>query len=67
MADLEGRGIPTVGVATTEFIEGAAAVPVAAYLKHRQSYAGQNVALVICGRNIPLTKLEKIFKVAAAA
>src|ERR1700694_2647915 len=25
MADLEGRGIPTVGVATTEFIEGAAA------------------------------------------
>ena len=25
MVDLEGRGIPTVGVATTEFIEGAAA------------------------------------------
>ena len=25
MSDLEGRGIPTVGVATTEFIEGAAA------------------------------------------
>ena len=25
MADLEGRGIPTVGVVTTEFIEGAAA------------------------------------------
>ena len=25
MADLETRGIPTVGVATTEFIEGAAA------------------------------------------
>jgi len=25
MADLEARGIPTVGVATTEFIEGAAA------------------------------------------
>jgi hypothetical protein len=25
MADLEERGIPTVGVATTEFIEGAAA------------------------------------------
>jgi hypothetical protein len=24
MADLEARGIPTVGVATTEFIEGAA-------------------------------------------
>jgi hypothetical protein len=23
MAELEGRGIPTVGVATTEFIEGA--------------------------------------------
>ncbi len=23
MADLEARGIPTVGVATTEFIEGA--------------------------------------------
>ena len=25
MADLEARGIPTVGVATTEFIEGAVA------------------------------------------
>jgi len=25
MADLEARGIPTVGVATTQFIEGAAA------------------------------------------
>jgi len=25
MADLEARGIPTVGVATTEFIEAAAA------------------------------------------
>jgi hypothetical protein len=25
MADLEARGVPTVGVATTEFIEGAAA------------------------------------------
>jgi len=25
MADLEARGIPIVGVATTEFIEGAAA------------------------------------------
>ena len=25
MADLEGRGVPTVGVATTEFIEGAVA------------------------------------------
>lgn len=25
MADLEARGVPTVGVATTEFIEGARA------------------------------------------
>jgi hypothetical protein len=25
MSDLEARGIPTVGVATTEFVEGAAA------------------------------------------
>jgi hypothetical protein len=25
MADLEGRGIPAVGVATTEFVEAAAA------------------------------------------
>jgi hypothetical protein len=25
MADLEARGIPTAGVATTEFIEGAGA------------------------------------------
>jgi threonine dehydratase len=48
-------------------VEGAAAVPVAAYLKRRQSYAGQNVAIVLCGRNIPLKKLEKLFNAAVAA
>jgi threonine dehydratase len=32
-------------------IEGSAGVAVAAYLKERERYAGQNVAIILCGRN----------------
>lgn len=37
-------------------IEGAAGVALAALLKERQRYAGQNVVVVLCGRNITLAK-----------
>jgi threonine dehydratase len=33
-------------------IEGSAGVAVAAYLKERERYAGQNVAIILCGRNV---------------
>jgi threonine dehydratase len=33
-------------------IEGSAGVAVAAYLKERERYVGQNVAIILCGRNI---------------
>jgi len=33
-------------------IEGSAGVAVAAYLKGRERYAGQHVAIILCGRNI---------------
>ncbi len=33
-------------------IEGAAGVSVAGYLKERKKYAGRNVAIILCGRNI---------------
>ncbi|MBO0727012.1 MAG: threonine/serine dehydratase [Blastocatellia bacterium] len=38
-------------------IEGSAGVAVAAYLKEREKYAGQNIAIILCGRNISSTKL----------
>src|SRR5215475_6443925 len=41
-------------------IEGSAGVAVAAYLKEREKYAGQNVAIILCGRNISSTKLADI-------
>jgi threonine dehydratase len=41
-------------------IEGSAGVAVAAYLKERERYAGQNVALILCGRNISSKKLMEI-------
>jgi threonine dehydratase len=41
-------------------IEGSAGVAVAAYLKERESYAGQNVAIILCGRNISSKKLMGI-------
>jgi len=33
-------------------VEGAAAVPVAAYLKVRRRFRGQRIGLVLCGRNV---------------
>ena len=43
-------------------IEGAAAaaVAVAAYLKHKQDLAGKNVVVVICGANIALDVLKSV-------
>jgi threonine dehydratase len=39
-------------------VEGAAALPVAAYLQEAKNYSGQNVAILLCGRNIPLQRLR---------
>jgi threonine dehydratase len=41
-------------------IEGAAAVPIAAYLKTCEQYACQNVVIVICGANIGLETLRQV-------
>ena len=41
-------------------IEGAAAVTVAAYLKHKQDLDGKNVVVVICGANIALDVLKSV-------
>lgn len=38
-------------------IEGSAAVAVAAYIKKREMFAGQNVVIILCGRNIESEKL----------
>jgi threonine dehydratase len=43
-------------------VEGAAALAVAAYLKHANEYAGKNVIIVLCGRNIPMSKLGTILR-----
>jgi threonine dehydratase len=43
-------------------IEGSAGVAVAAYLKERKKYAGQNVAIILCGRNITSKKLRGILQ-----
>jgi threonine dehydratase len=43
-------------------IEGSAGVAVAAYLKAREKYAGQNVAIILCGRNIASTKFMGILQ-----
>ena len=40
-------------------VEGAAALAVAAYLQQARKYAGQKVAILLCGRNIPLKKLRE--------
>jgi len=42
-------------------VEGAAALPVAAYLQEAKNYPGQNVAILLCGRNIPFKKLRTVF------
>lgn len=41
-------------------IEGSAGVAVAAYLKERERFAGQNIAIILCGRNIASEKLKEI-------
>lgn len=40
-------------------VEGAAALPVAAYLQQAKNYAGRRVAVLLCGRNIPLPRLRE--------
>jgi threonine dehydratase len=41
-------------------IEGSAGVAVAAYLKERQRFTGQNIAIILCGRNIASVKLKEV-------
>ena len=41
-------------------VEGAAALPVAAYLQQAKDYQGKNVAILLCGRNIPFKKLKAV-------
>ena len=41
-------------------IEGAAAVPIASFLKKRNEYKGKNVVIIICGANISLDTLRNI-------
>ncbi|UCG26333.1 MAG: threonine/serine dehydratase [Chloroflexota bacterium] len=43
-----------------QLIEGSAAVPIAALLKRRDEFAGQNVFIVLCGANIDLETMKKI-------
>lgn len=40
-------------------VEGSAALAVAAYLQQPKKFAGKNVAILLCGRNIPMSKLRK--------
>lgn len=41
-------------------IEGAAAVPVAAFLRDRERHAGKTVVLVLCGANVSLDVLRQV-------
>jgi len=41
-------------------IEGAAGVAIAAYRKTSRRYAGKRVAIIVCGGNIELEKLQSI-------
>lgn len=41
-------------------IEGSAAVPIAAFLKHRDHFAGKHVIIVLCGANISLDTLQQV-------
>lgn len=41
-------------------VEGAAALPVAAVLKHPERFQGKKVALILCGRKISLNVLQGI-------
>ena len=59
-AQAYGLGFDLVGITTLGPVEGAAALPVAAYLQEAKNYAGQNVAILLCGRNIPFKKLRSV-------
>ena len=41
-------------------IEGAAAVPVAAFLEERERHRGQDVVLVLCGANVSADVLRRV-------
>jgi len=41
-------------------VEGAAAVPIAAYLKIKESFSAKNIVIIICGANIHLDTLKEI-------
>ena len=43
-------------------IEGAAAVPLAALLKHKARFAGRQAAVVLCGANISLETLKSVLQ-----
>lgn len=43
-----------------QMIEGAAAVALASYVKLKEQFVGQNVAIVICGGNISLDVLTQV-------
>ncbi len=43
-----------------QMIEGSAAVPMAAYLRHAEAYAGRKVAFVSCGANLSLEVLRRL-------
>ena len=43
-----------------KIIEGAAGVAVGAFIKRADQLIGKNVAIVVCGSNIPIEKLTKI-------
>ncbi len=41
-------------------IEGAAAVPVAAFVRDRERHGGKNVAIVLCGANVSVDVLRRV-------
>jgi threonine dehydratase len=45
-------------------IEGASALPVAAFIKSQERWAGKNVALILTGSRIPLERLAEILRAA---
>lgn len=47
-------------------VEGAAGVAAASYLKDAERYAGRNVAIVLCGRNLSAKALERLRGLAPA-
>ncbi len=43
-------------------VEGAAGVALGAFLKRRRAYAGKNVVILLCGRNISAEKAAKLLE-----